>query len=322
VTSLPPPLAVLSRYPFAHLRLQWHRVAGGFSGAEVWCADDETHSPVFALKAWPPEFPIARLAQIHAWMSRAAHLSFVPAILRTVDGDSIVTAHDRIWDASSWMPGTPRESPSAAEVEAACAALALLHAAWPAVASRPCPGVLNRLRVLHEWLSASVDPAQTLLFAPSLNLLLRRASNLATSTAPAAIRLLEPWATTPLRIQPCLRDVRGEHVLFSGSAVTGIVDYGATAEDHPSVDLARLLGDFAAENEALFASGLRTYREAGGELDIPDTFVRILDRAGALCSIIMWVVRLCLNRQSYPDTTAVETRLDKLLRQVGQFGPI
>jgi homoserine kinase type II len=174
--------------------------------------------------------------------------------------------------------------------------------------------------VLRDWLAAPVEPAARPGLAPGLNLLLRRAAALVTKHAPAAVRGLEPWASVPLRVQPCVRDLRGEHVLFAGDRVTGIVDYGAMAEDHPAIDLARLLGDFAGENEPLFAAGLRAYRDAGGFLDTPDGFVGTLERAGALGSAIMWLVRLRLNRAAHHETGAAEARLTRLIHRVEQFG--
>ena len=138
----------------------------------------------------------------------------------------------------------------------------------------------------------------------------------------ATATALEAWEKRPLRVKPCVRDLRGEHVLFTNAKVTGIIDYGAMAEDSPAVDLARFLGDVAGNNETRFAAGLRAYRDSGGELDIPDDFVRQLDRSGALGSAIIWIKRLCRERRAYPDATSLESRLALLLLRLQHFAPV
>jgi Ser/Thr protein kinase RdoA (MazF antagonist) len=317
-----PPQTVLKHYGPELAGLRWNRVAGGFSGALVWRGDDPAGSPVVALKAWPTDYPAVRLKQIHFWMSQAEHLRFVPSVLRTTTRATFVEEAGRVWDVTRWMPGLPRSTPSEEEVTAACAAIAPLHRAWGDVAVRlPCPGVSNRLRVLREWHAVPMTSEVTAGFLPSLKSLLLRAADLARSTAPSAIRSLESWEAVTFRVQPCIRDLRSEHVLFTEAAVTGIVDYGAMAEDHPAVDLARLLGDYSAENEALFNVGLESYRSAGGEIDTPNEFVRILARTGALCSVVMWLLHLGVQRRTYPDTLAVETRIRSLIQRIEHFAP-
>jgi hypothetical protein len=140
--------------------------------------------------------------------------------------------------------------------------------------------------------------------------------------SPAAVTALEEWENRPVTVKPCVRDLRGEHVLFTNTKVTGIVDYGAMAEDSPAVDLARFLGEVAANNESRFMAGLRAYRDSGGELDIPDHFVRQLDRGGALGSAIIWINRLCRERRAYPDAISVESRLAFLLLKLQHFAPV
>jgi Ser/Thr protein kinase RdoA (MazF antagonist) len=312
--SVFPPRPVLAHYAPALDGLRWHRVAGGFSGAEVWRGDDPVGSPVFALKGWPVEFPASRLSAIHTWLARAASLPFVPAVLPTAARRSFVVEAGRVWDVTRWMPGEPRESPAVAEIEAACVAVAHLHAAWRGSATRePCPGVLNRLRVLREWVGSRVAPVPSAHLSPDLNAVLARAAETVAVAAPAALRALVPWENVRLPVHPCVRDLRGDHVLFDSGEVTGIVDFGATAPDAPAIDLARLLADFAGDDEDRFRAGLNAYRSAGGTLDAPDDFVRILERAGVVCSVLGWLVRLIVARRVPPDSVATLARIERLL---------
>jgi aminoglycoside phosphotransferase (APT) family kinase protein len=246
-------------------------------------------------------------------MRAAAHLPFVPGVLRTPGGGTFVSEAGRVWDVTRWKPGAPRESPTLAEIEAAAVAAARLHAAWPVSNHGPCPGVLNRLRMLGEWTARPAAPDEFRQLPEEIRSLLRRAGAIASALAPQASRALRPWAGRSLPLRACLRDLRGDHVLFTGAEVTGIIDYGATAEDHPAVDLARLLGDFAGEDDGRFAAGLRAYRETGGLFDVPEEFARLLDRTGVVCSVLGWMRRLLVERRTYADTSAVARRLGGLL---------
>jgi Ser/Thr protein kinase RdoA (MazF antagonist) len=310
------PAAVLARYAPALDGLAWVPVGGGFSGAGVWRGDDPTGNPTFALKAWPPEFAPARLAQIHGWLTRVAHLPFVPAVLPAADGRSFVSEAGRLWDLSRWKPGVPLAAPTAAEVEAACAAVARLHAAWHVERLAPAPCVAFRLRALSDFQTYF---ASTPSVSPTLDPHLRRAHSAVTRTRSWAEQTLRRWEAEPLPLRPCVRDLRGEHVLFSAGTVTGIVDYGAMAVDHAAADLARLLGDLAGEDDELFAAGLRAYREAGGRLGATDEFVRVLDRSGAIGSVVGWFVRLRSGGRNLLGEEAIAARLDRLTGRVERF---
>jgi homoserine kinase type II len=278
---------------------------------------------VFALKGWPPEFAASRLSEIHAWQARAASLPFVPTILPTAGRKSLVVETGRVWDVTRWMPGEARESPAVAEIEAACVAVARLHHAWRTSATRePCPGVLNRLRVLREWAGSRASPALSPHRLPTLHTLLASAAAAVADAAPAALRALAPWETVRLPVHPCVRDLRGDHVLFGGAEVTGIVDFGAAALDSPAIDLARLLGDFAGDDENRFRAGIEAYRSAGGTLDAPDEFVRILDRAGVVCSLVGWLVRLIVERRVPPDPVAAGARIERLLARCARIAEV
>lgn len=317
-----PPPSVLKHYADSLAGLRWQSVAGGFSGAEVWRGDDNFGKPVVALKAWPVGFPVERLKQIHRWMSQAERLAFVPTIVRTTRGDSFVVAANRLWDATTWKAGAPLSAPSENEVVAACAAVARLHTVWAERSRRAiCPGVANRIHLLREWPTAPRFQIDSLDLSSNLKSLLHKASRLADTVAPAMLRDLSEWESKSLRVQPCVRDLRGEHVLFHDAVVVGIVDYGAMAEDSPAIDLARLLGDYSASNLEHFDIGLQSYRAAGGELDTPDEFVRMLSRTGTIGSVIMWLIHLGVERRSYPDTEAVEARIHSLIQRIEGFAP-
>jgi hypothetical protein len=87
--------------------------------------------------------------------ARAAGLEFVPAVLPTRTGGTWVEHTGRLWELTSWMPGRAdfHDDPTGPRRDAACTALAHLHAAWapPASAAGPCPAVLRRLAAVRDW---------------------------------------------------------------------------------------------------------------------------------------------------------------------------
>lgn len=311
-----PPI-ILSRYGSALADLNWIPITSGFSGADVWRGDDAGGEPRFALKGWPPQTNSRRVAQIHAWMKQVAHLSFVPTLLRTVEGDEIVEDENRIWDVTKWLPGVPRILPNKREVGIACQAVAELHIAWSHVSQHSsCPGVARRIDVLKQWLSNPHSSA--IQFQPELAGLLTQARAILERTVSPALCALQPWSDVSMLLHPCARDLRGDHVLYVGEKITGIVDYGAMDIDAPAIDLARLLGDLVGENEELFAVGLGEYRRFRSNFDVGDELIRLLDRVGVICSIIGWFARLSDKHQQISGEN-VKNRLSHLIFRVEQF---
>jgi homoserine kinase type II len=314
-----PPNSVLLHFAPHTDGLTWRRVPDGFSGARVYRGDDSA-APRLALKAWPTGTSPERLRQIHAWLVRWEQLPFVPVVFRGAGRSTVATEDGRVWDCCRWMPGEPRTRPTSGEVASACVAVARIHAMWAGEAQRgPCPGVANRLRILGETEPLlRVGPGALAPVDPLLDPLLRRAVEVLARVAPLVARALEPWARHTCALHPCVRDLRGEHVLFDGEKVSGIIDYGAAAFDHAAVDLARLLGDYAAGDEALFAVGFGAYRGARPGFDAPDEFVRVLARAGVICSALGWLVRLVTNREPVSEPVAIGARLAQLLGRIDE----
>ena len=318
--------AVLARYGPAVAGVRWAPLgsAGGLSGAVLWRGDDADTS-LFALKAWPPGATADRLAAIHGLMRRAAHLPFVPSVLPTADGRSVVEAAGRVWDLCRWMPGTAdtHAEPSPERIANAAAALAALHRAWapPAPTLGPCPAVLRRLDTLAAARRIPLSVGRLTAHAPLADAA-RRAAAVVARLAPAAERALAPWVVRPVPLQPCLVDARRDHVLFTGDAVTGLVDYGAVQDDHPAADLARLLGELAGDDEARFAAGLASHAAAGGPPEPVPGFARLLDRTGVVAALAGWLVRLARAGGASENPPAAAARMTALAARAEQFAAV
>ena len=171
----------------------------------------------------------------------------------------------------------------------------------------PCPGVLRRLSVLHEFasgrMSSHVGPRR-------LDPTYKTALDLLAASVPSAITALHPWADRPVPVFPCLCDVWHDHVFFTGERVSGVIDYGAMKTDHPAVDLARLLGDLVDGDPDRTRVGLDAYRAADGPVETDPQFVDVLDRTGLVCAVIHWVNRPEMTRPGHP---LIAERVNRLI---------
>jgi homoserine kinase type II len=307
---------VLRRFDLAAASTQSLGNGGGFSGARLWRIS--TASADFCLKAWPPggvtpdrHREIVRLIR-HA---RQAGLTFVPTTSDHVEHAG------RVWDLADWMPGTAdfHANPSVARLRAACVALARLHVAWAdfATSPRPCPAIIRRMIATREWLDATVGGWwQT--FAPPdpVSPWAERAREIVEQRISGVPRLLEPWRSVPLPMQPCLCDVWHDHVLFTGDEVTGLIDYGAVKVDNVAVALARLLGSLAGDDETLYEIGLAAYAAIRPLSDNERRLVPLLDRTGVVLGLANWLRRLFHDGGEYEDRAAIARRMSELVRRV------
>jgi hypothetical protein len=286
--------------------------AGGFSGASLWKAVAKTAT--WCLKAWPSSGPSReRLARIHHWMTqaRAAGLSFVPALARTMDGSTIVEQDDRLWDLSEWMPGRAdfRENRSVARIQ---------------MMSEP-PSTQRRLRAATEWLDLVSSGWGPLFPGPAVDPvteIARIAWDILPRLVPTVRPMLAPWIGRPLPLHPCLCDIWHDHLLFTGDDVTGIVDYGSMRLDHPAADLARLLGDLVGRDESLYAAGLDAYRRLRS-LSAEDTaLVRTLDRTGTILAASNWLLRLYRDDRPCGERSHIVERLRTIVERLSDPGEI
>lgn len=133
----------------------------------------------------------------------------------------------------------------------------------PAVGFSPSATIrLNQLRHLErggvQELAAAINPAVW----PDLVPLARQFLAALPDNLPRSIAQLAQIVDVRLPLQPCLRDVWHDHILFTGSEVTGIIDFGGMDIDTPACDVARLLGGLVGEDAAGWETGIAAYSAA------------------------------------------------------------
>ena len=301
--------AVLAAYPswVADAAIEPLGNRGGFSGARVYrltCLRG-----VFCLRAGSPGEAVNRANARHALqlIARDAGLDFVPGLVPTRSGSTVVERSGVCWELMHWMPGLAdfHAAPSAERLRAAAEALARLHLAWqsharPGVAE--CPGVRRRLDAGEDL--PQIDP-----FADRLQ------RELAYWLPQVSVIL----AGMPLvGIQPVLRDIWHDHLLYEGDALTGLVDYASIDLDSVAVDLARMVGSLVEDDEASWQFALSAYRRLRPLSADEERLARALDRAGVIASLANWH-RWIKTGERDPASPHVRERVERLVGRVGRW---
>ena len=324
---------VLERFPAADRASQIEPLgaAGGMSGALFW----RVTSPrgVFALRRWPAEHPTAeRLRFIHAVVRYAVAqncaLLSMPAMSRS--GETFVGHDGHLWELSPWMPGEADydRSPLPVKLAAAMAALARFHKATADFPRSPTsPGsaaaaaVSKRLARLHELQAggiATLDQAIDESVWRDLAALARQFVSVLPKAVPRVLAIVEPLAGVVLPVQPCLRDIWHDHVLFTGDEVTGIIDYGAVDVDTPTTDVARLLGSLVGDDAAGWQPGLAAYSAVRPLSADECQAVTALDASGTLLAGCNWIRWIYADRRTFENREQVLARFKRILARVAR----
>jgi homoserine kinase type II len=328
VISLRQIQAIVREYPanFQPTRVEPLGAAGGMSGAQFWRL--ESPQGPLALRRWPSEHPVPeRLRFIHRVLFHAAErgVSILAAPIRTTEGDSFVLFDGHLWELTPWMPGTADydRSPSSQRLGAAMTALAKFHlsvsdfsgaglqqvaGAPPAIARR-----LSRLRDLSRRGTNELAQAISVDVWPELAPSARRFLDAAPAFLSRAIGQLAPLAHIALPVQPCIRDIWHDHVLFTGDEVTAIIDFGAMDVDTPATDVARLLGSLVSNDEAGWRAGINAYSAVRPLSTDEARAAKALDTSSAILAGCNWLRWIYVERRQFEDQAQVIERFRKIV---------
>jgi Ser/Thr protein kinase RdoA (MazF antagonist) len=316
---------VLAAYPpdLAPRRIQPLAGAGGFSGSQIWWLDTE-RGPA-CLRRWPKCFPgRERLEFIQAVLwhvdQEGFHLVPVPCETRTHGG---YLFHDGYyWEIVPWMPGCAdfHRLPCPTKLRAAMIALANFHlaaASFPLPdAELTCsPGIAERYCRLGLLLEGKLEQVARTICNEHWPELASRATRLCQIFRQGAnlVIPLEPTArNAKIRLQPCIRDVWHDHILFCGQEVSGIVDFGAMRPECVSADIARLLGSMVQDDGMMWNMGLTAYQSVRPLTDAELQLVTAFDRTGVLMSGIQWAEWVFCEHRQFEDQEAVLARFDEI----------
>ena len=307
-------------------------ISNGFSGARLWQLES-ARGPL-CLRRWPIGHPDSERLE---WLGRVLLHAFecgcevVPVPFRARDQKRHVTHQGHLWELAPWMPGeaVDREAIDPDQLRAGLAALATFHLAmeqftWaPGQPDRaPPPGVCSRLETLRGWTDRRLDQLHRAVattsgrFADALRERGEAIIALYGESAAEVEHLLEVASRTEVELIPCIRDIHAEHVLFQEKRVSGIVDFGSLRYDHPATDIARLLGDWAADDLELWDLGLAAYEQARPLADHDRMLIPMADRSAVLLSGMVWLEWVYFEGRQFERESAVLRRIDAILSRL------
>jgi Ser/Thr protein kinase RdoA (MazF antagonist) len=325
---------VLSNYTALPRPVQAIRLGGGggFSGSQLWRITAGERQ--YCLRRWAAGHPDRnRLAFIHSVLREAAShgLPFLPAPLQTAAGATFISQGGTFWEVAPWLPGNADfwQHPTDERLRSALTALAQFHLATadcPGAGLRPiaeAPAVNERRVRLTELLSGGIEQLASATLQASLRPALDTSLRESLAVAGALCRRLLsdcPVATDGLAtVQPAIRDIWHDHVLFTGDEVTGLVDFGAMRIDTPLADVARLIGSLVEDDIARRDTALAAYSLIRPVSENQRRLIDWLDHAGVLIGLANWATWLYVEQREFADLTAVETRVLKLAQRLQRW---
>ena len=298
---------------------------GGLSGAKVWRCQSSLLGPL-CLRQWSPSHPTPqRLQFMHDALDIARqHVTFIPQLHRDRMGKSFWLNDGCLWEVTQWMPGEANylARPNREKLWSAIDALVTLHSAWfgqlsaeegePAVSptstslTATSPSVLQRIEMLSEWLATRdlVEQVGAAVRGPVEAAACMSTVKMLHSRGPQLLDELRHAGEQQVRLQPVLRDIWSDHLLFEGNRVSGIIDFGAMRLDEPATDLARLLGSLHPFEFDQRRAAIDYYNAQRPEHPVSAPHVDLLDRSAALLTALQWLRWLILERRKFPMNTS------------------
>lgn len=310
------------------------RGIGGFSGTTIYrvTQDDET----YCLKHLPQDINLARHTELGLLLDDLYEqgLEFVPVPLRTRSGSYVLQDRAGYWQMEPWMPGHADYwlKPLPERLQAAAQALARWHVAarsiehleldWFRVeALAIAPTVIERQArwqsYQSDWLEQISNGVHTELDAAWRELgerLLFGVKEFAAELS-ANLQAAHAWQVP---LQPVLRDVWHDHVLFTGGKVSGLIDYGAARTDTVAADLSRLLGSLTGQGGAAWERALQSYEAIRPLAENERRLLPVLDLSNVVLSGLTWLRRRYVENATVSDPPRVLDRLKRIARRLSE----
>ena len=123
----------------------------------------------------------------------------------------------------------------------------------------------------------------------------------------------------PVPIQPCIRDIWEQHVLFEGDEVSGIIDFGSMRPDTVSTDIARLLGSLAEDCRDGWELATKAYCEVRPLSNNERQLTAVLDRGLVALSGLNWLRWTYLDGRKFVQRSVIEARMNTILRRLSRL---
>jgi Ser/Thr protein kinase RdoA (MazF antagonist) len=308
--------------------------AGGFSGAKFWRLDSPRGR--LCLRRWPPEHPEkARLSWIHGIIAHvgAAGFLLLPTPLSDQTGQTFCEHDGFLWELTPWLRGTADywSDPRPKKLAAAMTALAEFHRSAKTFAvERPSSGQASlavsrglgeRLELVHRLMAGGLVEMQSAVernreVMPRVAALSQMLFPRIAPELPGLERQLRNAAQINVPLQPCLRDIWHDHVLFDADRVSGIVDTGSLRMETVACDISRLLGSLCSNDREGWSLGLSAYQQVSPLPTATRTLVAAFDRSQVLLAGVKWIEWVFMEKRTFADPIAVEKRMEHILTRL------
>jgi homoserine kinase type II len=298
---------------------------GGWSGSRLWRLEGPDGEPL-CLRRWPHGHPSGqRLRFIHEVLARVVSrsLTIVPAPIATAKGDTFVEAAGHYWELTPWMPGMANFHlhPTRRRLESAMEALARFHEFAASIDPRhdQAPNLLDREAELAALRNGRLDEMEAAI-ARGLNVELDSRGQRVIAAARVRLANLETLVGDAVRqklpLQPAIRDIHQEHILFTGEKVSGIIDFGALRIDTPLADIARLIGSLVGDDQEARRCALDAYAKLRPLRETDRQLIDLLDATGLVLGGLNWLKWLYLERREMGEIGRIVARLDQILARL------
>jgi Ser/Thr protein kinase RdoA (MazF antagonist) len=274
-----------------------------------------------------------RLAGLHRLIAHVHDLGVtqVAVPIACLDGATFFESQGQIWQLEPWMPGTADFSANPSEPRLHAALLCLAH--WHRAAARfvardtetrwffttasaQSPGLVERFGQIARWTApecAMLRSRLAVLEWKEIEEPAREILDAFVRVAPRVAISLKIGIDAEVPLQPCLRDIWHDHVLFTGDIVTGLVDPHAARSDSVATDLARLLGTLVGDERGRWDSGLAVYQEVRPLSTAELAMIELFDQSGVLLSGMTWLDWILLQGRDFRNREGVLVRLRSII---------
>ncbi|HMP79390.1 MAG TPA: phosphotransferase, partial [Pirellulaceae bacterium] len=239
-------------------------------------------------------------------------------------GNSTVATADGNWELTRWMPGAAdfNQRPSTARLHDMMRQVAHFHNLTAEYSRHwaPSPGIAERLRELN--IVAMLVPKMQLvvpppsLAHPDLGSWFQRALGRLPTFIDRLIFTAPTDASADFCLQPVVRDLWHDHVLFDGESVSGLIDFHAMRVDTPLLDVARLVGSLKMDGEPPWNAALQVYSRFRELPNHADVWGRWLHACGVALAIVNWIKWISVEKRCFQDWPAVVRRINTLVLEL------
>lgn len=289
---------------------------GGFSGAQLWKLG--TAEGNYCLRRWPLSHPNReRLEWINLVLVHTAGMGceFIPAPLETKSGQRFISAGGFFWEVTKWMEGIAcfKEDPNEARLTQVAESLAKFH-----LASAQVNLGFEKSRNLNTRYDAMVASASLIAEIgqcseaglPDYIYRLRAlVVGLGVSHIKRITANLEPLRGVVFPVQPVVRDIWHDHLIFCGNELSGLVDFGAMQMDNVACDLSRALGSIVPEERSRWECAIEAYSQfrplTHQEIDL----IYVLDQPSAFLGALNWLKWILIEQRAFESEANVKLRI-------------